>query len=138
MWSLTLAMQPVELKGLKGQKLKKAQMKWIAINRDLVRVAFNECRNSASNNLRDEAIKRGIANQVLPTPEQIFACITRDKKLMESDEGKALFDDYVDNWLKCCAFPEHWDKDIRLCETVSKAMHQDEGVPKIDCSQPSH
>ena len=37
--------------------------------------------------------------------------------------------DYSD--AMCGAFLEHWDKDVKLYDTVSKAMHQDEGVPSF-------
>ena len=71
-------MQPDKLRGLKGKHLASAERKWIAENRDLVRVAFNDCRNYTSNNLRDEALKRGMANKPIPTTDQMLQCITRD------------------------------------------------------------
>ena len=124
-----LAMKPDKLASLKGKHLVYAQRKWIAENRDLVRVAFNECRNYCANNLRDEVVRRGMANKPYPTTDQMLQCITRDPKLMESVEGRALFDEYNETWLKCCAFNEHWSDDIKYFNRISEARHDDDEVP---------
>ena len=111
---------------LKGDKLKKQKKYWVAMNRDLVRTGFNEARNAAMSNLRNEYVKRMEDGLKVPTPDQLLDCATREPTLMDTEEGCALFDEYVDVWLAKAGLLEHWDKQWRHHLTISEATHEED------------
>ena len=58
--------------------------------------------------------------------------MTREPYLMESKEGRELFDNWVDVWVAKVASSKHWDVSDRWHETISEANHADQnGAPKI-------
>ena len=57
----------------------------------------------------------------VPTLQDIQDCIEREPHLMETDKGRAIFDDFVDAWLCKTAGKPNWDVNKRHYETVSKA-----------------
>ena len=109
---------------------KRHKRQWIAENREIVRKCLNEARNYATNNIRNEYTRRGAAGLAIPTPAEILDCVTREPHLMESADGRALFDDYVDNWLPKVAFAEHFGPDVRHHFTISEAVHDPDDVDK--------
>jgi len=67
----------------------------------------------------------------VPTLQDIEDCMTREPHLMDTDKGKATFDDYVDRWLSRTAGMTNWGKDTRHHKTISLAMRDDD-EPCID------
>jgi len=48
-------------------------------------------------------------------------CAAREPELMENEEGKAKFDQCVDDYLKLVGFGEQWAPDIRHHQPISTA-----------------
>ncbi len=68
----------------------------------------------------------------VPTLQDIQDCIEREPRLMNTPEGRAVFDDYVDRWLYRIAGKANWDIDKRHHQTVSLAARDVDGEPCID------
>ena len=112
-----------EFQGLKKKEVRKKSKVWIGKNRELVRIGMNEARNYCGSGARGLVITKMNKGEKVPTSDEFLLCLTRSPKLLETDEGLALFDEYVDVWLPKVALPEHWDKNFRHHQTVSKATH---------------
>ena len=125
------AMQLKEFEGKEGVSLLKKTCLWVAKNKYLIRSALNECRNYSASQVRAESVSRlCMKNAPMPTPEQILDCVTREPELMNTEEGRKLFDDYSNVWLGKVATHHHWDKEVRSTQTISQAT-KDDGSPCI-------
>jgi len=68
----------------------------------------------------------------VPTLQDILDCITREPHLMNTEKGKATFDDYWDRWLWKTAGRANWDTNKRHHHTISLARRDADGEPCID------
>ena len=129
-----LVMEKMNLKELanlpEGQKKKDWISTWVAENKDYVRTGMNDVRNYTQGELRKVMVEKMMANQEVPTAEQVFQCATR-VDCGTDEKNEEMFDFYVDVLLPKVALKENWDTNIRHYQTVSAAHHL--GEPDKKC-----
>lgn len=120
-----------EFQHLAGDDREQAKLQWVAQNQDLVRLSYNELRNSAQANLRGWAIARLQKGEDLPEPSQILDCATREPEYHTDPEKQKIFDLYHDELLFKVVGKEHWDTWMRHYGTISEARPSPTSSPYI-------
>ena len=111
-----------EFEGLAEKELREAKIKWVAQNKELVRLAMNDVRNYAQSQLRGLIVDRQVKNQWVPTPAQVKACALRDPTFHTDPNNQKIFDFYHDELIFRIVGKDHWDTWTRYYKTIQPSI----------------